>query len=325
MLLSHDLLEGNYARAGLATDVMVYDDYPSTYIGFTRRKHRWVRGDWQLLPWLRRRVPGPHGLETNRLALVAKWKIIDNLRRSTVELSQLALLIAGWTVLPGSAVRWTILGLGAIVAPWLMTAVRALVQPPRDKSWRAYYSAVLQDSWLWTKQAATAVVVLPHQAWISADAIVRTLYRLRVSRRFLLEWRSASIVEQRVANLKHESWRAMRASTLSVVAIALLITTWLVLTAARDQQPWQAWGSAVIAMWSVIVLWASAPLVEARLSRPARTTRQPLARDETAQTQRYAARHWAFPRGGRTAGPARGTGAGRAEPRSEPDCPRPHR
>lgn len=294
MLLSHDLLEGNYARAGLATDVMVYDDYPSTYIGFTRRKHRWVRGDWQLLPWLRRRVPGPHGLETNRLALVAKWKIIDNLRRSTVELSQLALLIAGWTVLPGSAVRWTILGLGAIVAPWLMTAVRAVVQPPRDKSWRAYYSAVLQDAWLWTKQATTAVVVLPHQAWISADAIVRTLYRLRVSRRFLLEWRSASIVEQRVANLKRESWRAMRASTLSVVAIALLITTWVVFTAARDQQPWQAWGSAVIAMWSVVVLWASAPLVEARLSRPARTTRQPLARDATAQTQRYAARHWAF-------------------------------
>ena len=111
-LLSHDLIEGNYARAGLVTDVIVYDDYPvdatSTY---TRRKHRWIRGDWQLLPWLRRRVPGPDGLEPNRLSLLSRWKIIDNLRRSTVELSQLLLLIAGWTMLPGSAIRWTLLGL----------------------------------------------------------------------------------------------------------------------------------------------------------------------------------------------------------------------
>ncbi|MCC6245352.1 MAG: hypothetical protein IT353_21100 [Gemmatimonadaceae bacterium] len=294
MLLSHDLLEGNYARAGLATDVTVYDDYPSTYIGYSQRKHRWIRGDWQLLPWLRTRVPGPHGAETNRLALVAKWKIIDNLRRSTVELSQIALLVAGWTILPGSAVRWTLLGLAAITAPWIMTLLRAVVQPPRDKSWRAYYGAVGQDAWLWVKQATTALVVLPHQAWISADAIVRTLYRLLYSRRLLLEWRSASIVEQRVVDLTRESWRAMRGSTLSVVAMAVVITGWMVLTSSRDQQPWQSWVPTAVAMWSVVLLWATAPTVEARLSRPAQRSRPPLSTEETAQTQRYAAKHWAF-------------------------------
>ncbi len=99
-LLSHDLIEGNYARAGLATDVMVYDDYPTRYLTYTRRKHRWIRGDWQLLPWLTPRVPGPHGKERNRLSLLARWKILDNLRRSTVELAQLIFLIAGWTLLP---------------------------------------------------------------------------------------------------------------------------------------------------------------------------------------------------------------------------------
>ena len=85
-LLSHDLIEGNYARAGLATDVIVYDDYPATYVAYTRRKHRWIRGDWQLLPWLRRTVPGPDGPERNRLSMVSQWKILDNLRRSTVEI-----------------------------------------------------------------------------------------------------------------------------------------------------------------------------------------------------------------------------------------------
>ena len=112
-LLSHDLIEGSYARAGLATGVTLYDDYPSRYLTFTRRKHRWIRGDWQLLGWLGRRVPGPDGPEPNRLTLLSRWKILDNLRRSTVEIGQLVFLLAGWTVLPGSPLRWTALGLAA--------------------------------------------------------------------------------------------------------------------------------------------------------------------------------------------------------------------
>ncbi|HSJ74703.1 MAG TPA: hypothetical protein VK899_00700, partial [Gemmatimonadales bacterium] len=128
-LLSHDLIEGNYARAGLATDVIVYDDYPTRYLTYTRRKHRWIRGDWQLLPWLRRWVPGPQGRERNRLSILSRWKIIDNLRRSTVELAQLIFLVAGWTLFPGSPVRWTLLGIGAVTAPWIVSLVLALVRP----------------------------------------------------------------------------------------------------------------------------------------------------------------------------------------------------
>src|SRR5690606_16845101 len=95
-LLSHDLIEGSYARAGLATDVTVYDDCPARYLAFSRRKHRWIRGDWQLLRWLTPRVPGPSGLEPNPLSLLSRWKLFDNLRRSTVEISQLLFLLVGW-------------------------------------------------------------------------------------------------------------------------------------------------------------------------------------------------------------------------------------
>lgn len=293
-LLSHDLIEGNYARAGLVTDVIVYDDYPSTYIGHARRKHRWIRGDWQLLPWLRRRVPGPDGLEPNRLSLVSQWKIIDNLRRSTVELSQLLFLIAGWTILPGSALRWTLLGLGAIVAPWMIALVRAVVQPPLDKSWRAYYAAVAQDAWESAQQAGVAVVFLPHQAWISVDAIVRTGYRLLVSHRLLLEWRSALLVERQVSDLKAESWRAMRTSVMFVLLLGVAIA----FVQVRHQL---ALGLPLVDLLPtgaliacLIVPWTLAPLLAVRLSRPARAVRRPVSPEARAEALRYAQHHWAF-------------------------------
>ena len=99
-LLSHDLIEGAYSRAALATDIEVYDDYPARYLTYTRRKHRWIRGDWQLLQWLGDTVPGPEGPTPNRLSAISRWKIFDNLRRSLIEISQLTLLFAGWFFFP---------------------------------------------------------------------------------------------------------------------------------------------------------------------------------------------------------------------------------
>ena len=195
-LLSHDLIEGNYARAGLLTDVIVYDDYPSTYIGHARRKHRWIRGDWQLLPWLRRRVPGPDGLEPNRLARLA---VEDHRQPAAQHRRAVAAAVADRRVdhPPGLAIRWTIVGLLAIVAPWAIALARP-GQPPLDKSWRAYVRGRGEDAWVSAQQALLAVMFLPHQALISVDAIARTGYRLLVSHRLLLEWRSALLVEQRV-------------------------------------------------------------------------------------------------------------------------------
>ena len=107
-LLSHDLIEGAYARAGLATDIEVIDDYPSHYSAYTRRKHRWVRGDWQIAQWLFSRVPDESGrFVRNPISTISRWKIFDNLRRSLVEPLTLILLVAGWLGLPGGALYWT--------------------------------------------------------------------------------------------------------------------------------------------------------------------------------------------------------------------------
>src|SRR6476619_6052428 len=208
-LLSHDLIEGAYCRAALATDIEVYDDYPARYLTYTRRKHRWIRGDWQLLQWLRDTVPGPQGPEPNRLSPISRWKIFDNLRRSLIETSQIVLLIAGWFLLPGSVMLWTLIVLGAIGFPWALSLLLAIVRPPIDQSWLAYYAAVGRDALVSVQQFVLAVTFLPHQAVVSTDAIVRTIVRLKFTKQKLLEWQTASQVERALSRSRVEVWRRM--------------------------------------------------------------------------------------------------------------------
>ena len=124
----------------------MYDDYPARYLTFTRRKHRWIRGDWQLLGWLKGTVRVRTGRMPNRLSAISRWKILDNLRRSLVEISQLAMLIAGWFLLPGRVLQWTGIILVVIAFSWLFSLTISLLRPPRDQSWLAYYLAVGRDA-----------------------------------------------------------------------------------------------------------------------------------------------------------------------------------
>ncbi|MDB4898656.1 MAG: hypothetical protein JWN53_464, partial [Gemmatimonadetes bacterium] len=276
-LLSHDLIEGNYARAALATDIELYDEYPSRYLSYARRKHRWIRGDWQLLQWVGPRVPGPDGPEPNRLSVLSRWKIIDNLRRSTLEIAQLLLLVVGWVVLHGtrSALRWSLMGFLLIAAPWVFAFALAILRPPLDKSWRAYYRAVAEDTKSSALQLLLAVAFLPHQAWLSADAIGRTLWRLFVSRRRLLEWQTALQTEQRTSNTRAATWRAMGPAIVVAVTAALLTRH---LAAAA---PW-------------VLLWALSPAIATALNAPPVPRQRPLSRSRRDAALRYAQAHWAY-------------------------------
>jgi cyclic beta-1,2-glucan synthetase len=291
VLLSHDLIEGNYARAGLVTDITVFDDYPARYLTFWRRRHRWIRGDWQLLRWIGPKLPGPQGLERNRLSFIARWKILDNLRRSTVELAQLLFLLAGWLWLPVDPLEWTLLGLLAIAAPWLITLVVAVGGPPRASSRRAYYQAVGRDAVISAQQFALAVIFLPQQAWLAADAIVRTLWRLLVSHRALLEWQPSAHVELDPHRALSREWQQMwPAALLPVMLLAYL--------AGRAFGPA---GPAPAGSWALILpvalltgLWAAAPLVAHEMSRPRRRRIAPLDVEDRATALEYARAHWAF-------------------------------
>ncbi|MBS3649526.1 DUF3131 domain-containing protein [Pseudaminobacter sp. 19-2017] len=184
-VLSHDLLEGAYSHAALVTDVEVVEDYPTRYSVDASRQHRWARGDWQLLPFILNPLSG--------IPAISRWKMVDNLRRSITPIFWVMSAIAGWTLLPFTqAAQWqALLILSLFMAP-TFDIVDALLPKSRDATARGHFSALWRDVAFGTAMVALKIVLIAHNAWMMADAIVRTLYRLFVSRKHLLEWRTAS-------------------------------------------------------------------------------------------------------------------------------------
>jgi cyclic beta-1,2-glucan synthetase len=290
-LLSHDLIEGTYSRAGLVTDVELYDDYPTRYLAYTRRKHRWIRGDWQIISWLKATVPGPDGREPNRLSTLSRWKIFDNLRRSLVEIALLALLFAGWFVLPGSPIVWTAIVLGFIAFPWLFSVALEIIEPPTDQSLRAYYAAVARDIVGSAEQFGLAVTFLPHQAWVSADAIIRTLVRLGITHRHMLEWQTASQVERAMrSGADREVYRRMWPA----VAIGFVIGAGAIIQLYFSPQDTTLRAVAMAATIPLALLWIVSPTIAAALSAPAIPGEIKLGDVDRARAERYARLHWEF-------------------------------
>ena len=288
-LLSHDLIEGAYSRAGLVTDIEVYDDYPARYLTYTRRKHRWIRGDWQLLQWLGKNVPGPEGITRNRLSAISRWKIFDNLRRSVVEMSQMLLLIAGWFWLPGSPALWSAVVLGAVAAPWVFSVFLSVLRPPRDQSWLAYYAAVFRDAGVNAQQWGVAVAFLPHQAVVSADAIIRTLIRLWLTKRNLLEWQTASQVERSMSvGSQREVWRRMW--PVAALTFVLLVLVTLKAQGMKNTTEIVLFTASI----PLVALWLVSPGIAHRLSDPATPTELRLTEVERQAALRYARLHWQF-------------------------------
>lgn len=194
-VLSHDLLEGIFARAGLASDIEVVEEFPSRYDVASARQHRWVRGDWQLLPWIfGRTARAPDGTRRAALPLIGRWKLIDNLRRSLSAPSALLTLIVAWFQPPAVAVTWTAFVILTITLPPLLPAMAGLFPIRPGGSLRNHIRAVAADIALGLSQSFFLLIFLAHQAWLMVDAVVRTTYRLIVRRR-LLEWRTSAQVD----------------------------------------------------------------------------------------------------------------------------------
>ena len=193
-LLSHDLIEGAYARAGLATDILVIEDYPSHYSAYNRRKHRWLRGDWQIIEWLMDRVPDESGARVmNPISLVSRWKILDNLRRSLVEPATFALLLFGWFVMDHPFL-WTLATICILFVPaWVEFAfglTRAIIAR-KPQAVRESLSNLFATNF----NVLLTLTLLAHQTLLSLDAVVRALVRHQVTRERLLEWETAAQAE----------------------------------------------------------------------------------------------------------------------------------
>ncbi len=278
-LLSHDLIEGAYARAGLATDIEVIDDYPSHYSAYTRRQHRWVRGDWQIAQWLFSRVPDESGRYVrNPISTISRWKIFDNLRRSLVDPLTLILLVAGWLGLPGGALYWTAVTLFLLLAPTLVQLVfsvgRALfseqegsVADALDGFRQAVFITILR------------LALLPHQTMFSLDAIVRSLIRRFVTGQRLLEWETAAQAESSTERITPVD-RYLAATSAFAITVAIVI--------AADRLRSLLVAAPILILWGFtngIILW---------LNRPPRESKQLLDAREEAFLRRHALRIWRF-------------------------------
>jgi cyclic beta-1,2-glucan synthetase len=196
-LLSHDLIEGAYARVALVSDIELIDDYPSHFSAYSRRKHRWVRGDWQILRWVQARVPDYHGsLIPNPIPVISHWKIVDNLRRSLLEPSLVLLFLGAWFYLPGPPWFWTLATVLLLFIPAYWGILFALGRAPRGP--RALVIWARDTARAFVKgnlSALLSLVFLFHQALLSIDAIVRSMLRVFITGRRLLEWETAAEAE----------------------------------------------------------------------------------------------------------------------------------
>ncbi len=277
-ILSHDLLEGCYLRAGLLSDSQLYEEYPASYDADVSRRQRWIRGDWQLIGWLLGRVPGRGGKrERNPLSMLSRWKLFDNLRRSLVAPATTASLLLTWGLLPQVAF-WSAAVLAIIFLPPVVSALHDLLRKPGDTLWRQHLAAFERRCGVQFSHAMLTLVFLPYEAFISVDAIVRTLWRLSVSHKHLLDWRASNLHSAK--GEAGDSWRAMWCSPLLALATFAALLHW------RPE--------AVPAAAIILVLWLAAPAIAWRISRPIKRAVARLSVEQGQFLHGVARKTWAY-------------------------------
>jgi len=281
-LLSHDLLEGIFARAGLVSDIEVIDEFPARYDVAVSRQYRWARGDWQLLPWIFGLGRAANADRRHReIPLVGRWKMIDNLRRSCAAPAGILALVCVWTLSFASPLPWTLFIVTTIAMPAVIPFLTGFVPRGFGLSQRIHWRAVAADFVLALAQIGLLVTFLAHQAWVMSDAIFRTLFRLIVSRRNLLEWVTAA---QAKVSLRLDliGYYRQMAGGVAVAVVAALLVAWL--------EP-GAWPVAA----PFVMLWLLSPAIARWISLPTRAARlPPLSAADTRALRLVARRTWRF-------------------------------
>ena len=276
-IVSHDLFEGLHGRAALASDIVFYEDFPANYLAYARRAFRWIRGDWQLTPWLGRTAPARGDTRLpNRLSALDRWKVFDNLRRSVIPPALVAFAVAGWLALPGQALIWTVLTVAAPGAYLFTDLVTSLARGRRRGSARSILRRLADHTGRWL----LAIIFLVYEAAVASEAMGRTLWRVYVSRRRLLEWTSAAHSAAEVSQTRLGIWREMTTAPLITIAIALLL-------AGLD--PASLPGAAPL-----LLLWFASPEIALLISRKRQAVPETLRPEDRLYLRLIARRTWLF-------------------------------
>jgi cyclic beta-1,2-glucan synthetase len=281
-LLSHDLFEGIFARAGLVSDIEVVEEFPSRYDIAAARQHRWARGDWQLLPWILGRADAVGAIRGSRsLPLIGLWKMLDNLRRTLSAPASVAALLAGWVLPRNGALVWTAFVVLTIGLPALLPVFAAIVPRRRGVNARSHLRALRKDIWLAASLTAFLITFLAHQAWLMIDAISRTLFRLFVSRRNLLQWVTAAQANLMSQLDLYSAYRRMSGGVV-IATIAAAFVCYL--------RP-DAWSVAA----PFVILWIASPAIAVWISLSPLVAGHLAVTDVDARTLRLIARRtWRY-------------------------------
>lgn len=280
-VLSHDLLEGCYVRAGLVSDIELVDGYPGSYGSYAARLHRWVRGDWQLLPWLGSHVRDRSGNRVrNNISCLSKWKILDNMRRSLLPPALFALFAAGLLFLPGSVFAWTGFAAAVAAAPLLNGLLDSLLSGSITFAESRTKTAVISGMKAAVCQSVLIFMFIPHQAYLILDAVIRTLYRVVFSHRNMLEWVTAADTEARsknsLAGYIRKMWFSVPAASLSLISVAV----------DPERSPVPAVTAALA--------WLAAPVAAYMISRPTARKQSRISDEDIAMLRRLSRKTWRF-------------------------------
>ncbi|RYF90250.1 MAG: cyclic beta 1-2 glucan synthetase, partial [Chitinophagaceae bacterium] len=278
-ILSHDLLEGSYARCGLVTDVQLYEEYPNRYNTDMQRRHRWIRGDWQISNWMFPWVPGRSmKLVNNPISLLSKWKIFDNIRRSLVPIAILLLLLFGW-IISATPLFWTTAVVLIVFLPSVINLMWTLFTRPSDVIFSQHFIYSVKAAGNHFFQQLTELACLPYEAQSNADAIARTLWRMFVSRKNLLQWNPyhSTINSHRTVT---DVYKTMWFGPLLSVLLFCYLTLYTPITVAFALP--------------FLLLWMLAPYATWMISRPVEPKTQTLSLVESIYLRKLARKTWFF-------------------------------
>ena len=273
-VLSHDLLEGSMARCALVTDVELVEDFPTRYEVEISRQHRWARGDWQLLPYIFDPARG--------ITALGRWKMVDNLRRSLTPMAWFLASVLGWLAMdPVGAFLWQLLLIFCLFVAPTLSLLSGLVPRQSDIVPAAHFQSLWSELRSSNAQVALRIVFIADMAYMMADAIIRSLYRLTVSRKLLLEWRTAASIQSSAQGNISSYYRSMlHAPVVAVLALAVAAVPG---------------GHGYLIGLPFVIMWVLSPLVAWYVSQSAETEDSLFVPEEaTVELRKIARRTWRF-------------------------------
>jgi cellobiose phosphorylase len=279
-ILSHDLLEGCYTRSGLLSDILLFEEYPETYQKDVARRYRWIRGDWQLLPWIFPFIPKVNGTSIkNPLSVLSWWKILDNLRRSLIPIALTLLLLLGWTIL-SSSLLWTFAVIAIIFIPSVVYSLTYIIRKPKDVILRQHLHTAIKMGERQMGQAAFVLISLPYEAFYSLDALTRTLWRLIISKKQLLEWNTSANDKSHIKSKLIDSFRIMWISPVIALMSAACLLALFPIT--------------FLLVWPVIAIWFLFPFIAWWISKPLNANQTRLSEEQYIFLRKLSRKTWYF-------------------------------